>query len=257
MMCRSDCPICGGDGFFRLDLPVGHPLFGKLLECPNVPVEHTRMFRRSGLREEELKLDPDDMLDVNEFENVKKTVEDVLRRGYGFVYLWGEYGTGKTTFLRSLVASWFRRKYAPAMDNHKKYFEMLNHPDVEDVRMVQVQYGGAAYLRTSQLIEVMTKAEFNPDRDNEARDIEFWMNCKLLVLDEFDKVRETPYAREKRFWFFDERYERALRKRAITIMVGNMDPEKDLDGYIFDRLRDKRSIILWSGDKSFRPVAEE
>ena len=30
----ADCPICGGMGYVRYDLPVGHPDFGKLFRCP-------------------------------------------------------------------------------------------------------------------------------------------------------------------------------------------------------------------------------
>lgn len=254
--CIPDCPICGGVGFFKMDLELRHPFFGKLLECPNVPAANSSTWKRSGLQDEEFDLDPDAMLDVNEFENVRKSVDVILQRGYGFVYLWGEYGTGKTTFLRSLVASFLRRKYLSSAGNHKEYFERLYHPNVDDVRVVLMQYGGAAYLKTSVLIETIKKHEFNPDRDNDRRDIEFWVNAKLLVLDEFDKVRETPYVSEKRFEFFDERYEQAIRKKSITIMAGNLDPQVALEGYIYDRLRDKRSTILWSGDKSFRPVAE-
>jgi len=194
------------------------------------------------------------MLDVNNLENVRRSLESILQRGYGFVYLWGEYGTGKTTFLKSLVAKWFRLGYR-SPESYKEYFDLLYKADRNEIRNVLNQYGGAAFLKTSHLIEVMTKAEFNADRDDEARDVEFWLNCRLLVLDEFDKIRDTPYAKEKRFWFFDERYERAMAKRSITIMAGNIDPEKE-DGYVFDRLRDKRSTILWSGDKSFRPVAD-
>src|SRR5688500_12139644 len=30
---RADCPDCKGTGFFRVNVPIGHFYFGKLLEC--------------------------------------------------------------------------------------------------------------------------------------------------------------------------------------------------------------------------------
>ena len=30
---KTTCPICGGIGFLRLDAPVGHPDFGKIVPC--------------------------------------------------------------------------------------------------------------------------------------------------------------------------------------------------------------------------------
>src|SRR5215510_1136393 len=30
---KPDCPHCGGIGFLRLDVPVGHPKFGRLEPC--------------------------------------------------------------------------------------------------------------------------------------------------------------------------------------------------------------------------------
>src|SRR5512136_1088624 len=31
----SECEICGGLGWISADVPVGHPLFGKLIPCPH------------------------------------------------------------------------------------------------------------------------------------------------------------------------------------------------------------------------------
>ena len=34
---KPDCTVCKGLGYLRQDLPVGHPLFGKLWLCDCVP----------------------------------------------------------------------------------------------------------------------------------------------------------------------------------------------------------------------------
>jgi hypothetical protein len=36
---KPDCQSCGGTGYLRLDLPLGHPLFGKLFLCECVDGE--------------------------------------------------------------------------------------------------------------------------------------------------------------------------------------------------------------------------
>lgn len=51
----------------------------------------------------------------------------------------------------------------------------------------------------------------------------------------------------------DRRYESALNKKTITIMAANTDP-KSLDGYLFDRIRDKRFVIVKLTGTSARPI---
>jgi DNA replication protein DnaC len=36
---RAACPICGGAGYLREDVPVGHPRFGKLVPCQCLQTE--------------------------------------------------------------------------------------------------------------------------------------------------------------------------------------------------------------------------
>src|SRR5688500_7537470 len=43
------CPICGGTGYLRLDVPVNHPNFGKLVKC-DCRLQEQEEYRQQNLR---------------------------------------------------------------------------------------------------------------------------------------------------------------------------------------------------------------
>jgi hypothetical protein len=42
------CKICGGTGYVRLELPVGHPKFGKIFLCDCVSEKYTNIQQKVG-----------------------------------------------------------------------------------------------------------------------------------------------------------------------------------------------------------------
>src|SRR5512142_1910961 len=40
---ESECEICGGLGWISADVPMGHPLFGKLMPCPHRQAESSQL----------------------------------------------------------------------------------------------------------------------------------------------------------------------------------------------------------------------
>lgn len=220
-----NCKTCGGVGLYRKDVPVGNPDFGKLFPCTCVEFEHLPRYKRSGLHESEYTLTWEDVLKLDDIGKGIEAVKQCLARGYGMVYLWGLWGNGKTHLLKVAVAI----TLSQAMD--------------------------AAYVNTSDLVEASREAMFDPDGDDKRHRLSYWSTCPVLCLDEFDKVRSTEFAAEKRFRLLDERYVMATRKQNVTIIASNTDP-KEFTGEIHSRLNDGRVEVVHLNGADARPGME-
>ena len=219
-ICKPDCKTCGGCGYFRYDVPVGHPEFGKLHRCPERPVEE-RNFARHGLSKSERDLDWGSVITLqgsNASAAISK-VRSVIERGYGWVYIWGTYGTAKTLILQIAAA-------------------------------VSLRAGKeAAYVR---MAEVLDHLRDGFDDGDYSERLQWWQSLPVLCVDEFERVNETGWVEEKRFVLMDNRYVAATRGESVTIMAGNGDPSK-FDGYLWDRIRDGRFEVIRMTGESARP----
>lgn len=225
-LCHPSCSVCGGLGYVRYDVPVGHPKFGRLEPCPERGNLVRPMFLRSGLQGAEFNLTWNDVWDLGNVLDAVEIVRNVMTRGYGVVFMYGNWGVGKTLVMQIAVATWLR--------DHKT---------------------DASYVNMSNMIDAMREAQFDPDADNQRGDMTHWSNCDLLCIDEFDKVRDTPYGTEKKFGILDERYVMAVRMKNITIIASNKTPD-EYPGYIYDRLRDGRMDMVEFTGQSARPGME-
>ncbi len=220
--CVPGCVYCGGLGWVRNDLPVGHPNFGKLVLCPNGNLLRLPLAEQYGLTEQEThKMRWELVLDRGEALLAVRAILATLRRGYGWVYLWGEFGQGKTLMLKIAVAEALRAR----------------------------QF--AAYVRMSEMVESL-RATFDardPSAEAERR-LEWWTDLPVLAVDEVDRVRQTAYAAEQQFLMLDRRYEQAIRQCSITVLAANTPP-KQLPGYLADRVLDRRfTIVQLTGDSA-------
>lgn len=222
-VCRPDCPECGGIGFISITGADGEPT-GKTRTCPNIDPFRLYKSSRFGLDDKERDMTWDNVWDENSARRGVDAVRRAMERGCGWVYLWGPPGLAKTLILKIAVAEWLR--------DHKL----------------------AAYTRMAEIIDDMRGAfdARNPSEESAAK-LEWWTNLPLLAIDEFDRVRNTEYANERRFLLMDKRYEQALRERSsITLMTSNEDPAK-LESYLYDRIRDGRFEIIHLDGESVRP----
>ena len=184
-----DCPICGGVGYIREDLPVGHPEFGRLKVCSCRHAQvlrqvHTRLFVMSNLDElrhltfESFK--PRGHIGLSPFQ------ADSLERAYnqswqfaqaidGWLLLQGGYGCGKT-HLAAAIANYAVGLGVPTL--------FITVPDMLDTLRF-------AYGETDTTFE---------ERFEEIRRIE------LLILDDFGTQNATPWAQEKLFQIINFRY---------------------------------------------------
>lgn len=207
--------------WIRADYPVGHPEFGKMYPCECIQTQ--LLSGASGLRESELKLTWSSIRDDGDAFKALRAIKDVFKQGYGWVYLWGGPGIAKSVLLKVAVA------------------EMLR--------------GGlqGTYTNMSQILDHLREA-YDTDYPNSesVRRLNRWSQIRLLAIDEFDRVKETGYAAEKRFRLMDERYQAAYRKQTITLMASNEPPEV-YDSYLTDRIGDGRFVVVEMRGESLRP----
>jgi DNA replication protein DnaC len=204
------CPVCKDAGWVRMEVPVGHPNFGRLFECECKATEqadrrHDQLRRLSNL-------DGFTRHTFEDFEPVPGTEEafDVARAfardpdpEHRWLYLRGGVGVGKT-HLAVATALEIRER------NGSVYFAVV--PDLLDhLRATFDPARGVAY----------------DDRFNQIR------GAPLLVLDDLGTENTTPWAREKLYQIINHRYV----ERLLTIVTSNQSHDK-IDERILSRLLD-------------------
>lgn len=229
------CPNCGGAGFYRLDVPVGHPEFGKPQRCdhPSHNAERVeRVAKMSGLDKADMKKR---LRDIKVFPGNQAMIEaaqELITDQYGLLFIWGGPGNAKSEALISIVNE------------------------------LRLKGRATLYTKLSRVIEYMREAysehqqreKFGPDSGNLGYIDRFerLKKIQVLAIDEMDKIRATPFAEEFCFDFLDERYNSALRGESVTIFASNSDPA-EFPPAIYDRLRDGRFRIVHNTAASARP----
>lgn len=225
-MCEPNCPECGGSGWLRLDVPVGDPRFGKTVHCSRRNLDAEGYGQKCGLLKAERALTWGSLLDI-EGGNVMeaaRVVRSTLQRGYGWVYLWGSWGLGKSLILQIATA-------------------------------VSLQSGyDASYIRMSEVLDYL-RGGFGSG-DYEAR-LERMKSLPVLCIDEFEKVNDKDdkgmsWGSDKKFLLMDNRYVSATRGESVTVMAGNLNPAS-FGGELWDRIQDGRFTVVKLHGESVRP----
>lgn len=201
----SECPICKGVGFFRKDVPIDHPDFGKAFPCPHKLVSLAKnqlveLHESAGLGSlaqmtfdsflpRGIGLLPDKQENLlGAFESVHEFAKNPL----GWLVIRGGYGCGKT-HLTAAIANYRVATGQPAL------FVVV--PDLLD------------HIR----------ATFAPD-SNVSFDERFEAirTAPLLLLDDFGTQNATPWAKEKVFQLINYRYNAKLP----TVITTNLALEE-------------------------------
>ena len=219
-----DCPICGGIGYLRRELPINHPDFGKIVPCSCrseaiTQSARSRLFRMSSL----------EALNELRFENFEKRGRvglgqlqgDSIENGFnqalnfaqnreGWLLLMGRYGCGKTHL-------------AAAIANHVIEEDIstifLTVPDLLD---------WLRYAYSSSGMEISFEERFEEIRE-----------IPLLILDDFGTQNATAWAQEKIFQIMNHRYVNHLP----TVVTSN-NPITDFEGRIRSRLQDPNLVTV-------------
>ena len=211
---QVECDICGGLGWISADVPMGHPLFGKLVPCPHRQAESAqtvsqRLWDALGpLRHMTLDtfLPEGHAVTVEQQTSLRIAYEGVQRfinEPRGWLFIQGGYGCGKT-HLAAAIANASLSKGTPVL--------FVNVPDLLD-------YLRAAYNPSAE--------ETYDQRFNEVRD------APVLILDDLGTQNATAWAEEKLYQILNARY---VFKRP-TVITTNLDLD-ELDPRLRSRLSD-------------------
>jgi len=210
------CPICGGAGFLRRDVPVTDPEFGKIVpcECRAQEISNRRMKHLRSISNL-------DQLEHYTFQTFNaeghgitpsrsKTLAvayqealDFAQNPQGWLVLLGGYGVGKTHLAASIANALVQRQ------------------------------GSALFIVVPDLLDHL-KATFSP-HSTVAYDQRFEeiRNAPVLILDDLGTQASTPWAQEKLFQLFNHRY----NARLATVVTSNHSLE-DIDRRIRSRMVD-------------------
>ncbi len=202
---ENPCPICGGAGFLRRDVPVDHPDFGRAVPC-DCKIRETQqaslneLRQSSGLaplsqmtfetfRPDGIGLNPDRRKNLREaFETARRFAQDAR----GWLLLKGGYGSGKT-HLAAGIANDRLARGEPVL------FVVV--PDLLD-------HLRATFAPTS-------RATYD-DRFEALRSTPF------LILDDLGAQSTTAWAQEKLFQLLNHRYNAQL----ATVITMNRELEE-------------------------------
>jgi DNA replication protein DnaC len=220
----TTCKLCGGAGFVLLDVPVGHPDFGKAVPCRCRAQE--RMAKRVKALQSKSSIAALSKLTFDTFisapshlgpaiaHNVHRAVETCLyyaREPEGWLVLTGAYGCGKT-HLVAAIANARVEMGEPAI--------FMVVPDLLD-------HLRAAYSPTS---DVSYDNLFEQLRDT-----------PLLILDDFGAQSSTAWAQEKLFQLLNHRY----IARLPTVITTNQNID-EMEPRLRSRLHDPNLVTVFA-----------
>lgn len=221
------CPSCLGIGYVRLDSrDFESSTFGTLYECEcahgkGESIRALQMTRASRLDNESLKL---------RYAHIRRgaitpavqAVRETVKRGGGWVFIWGNYGTGKSLLARTTVA------------------ECLNSRQP------------AVYALWSDVLADIRDGF----KDGVAEDrLADWRSIGVLVLDEVSRYKSTEWTDELIPRLITARYEDACANRTVTIFVCNEGPAT-LPPFWESRVNDGRFEVVNVLGNDVRPAME-
>lgn len=212
----ATCPICRDAGFVLLDVPIGHPDFGKAVPCAcRARERQARQMRSLQARSTLDSLarltfdtfipEPSHLPPEKAF-NVRRAFETCVmyaNHPEGWLLLTGTYGCGKT-HLAAAIAN------ARLDMGHPVLFMIV--PDLLD--HLRATFGPQSETTYDELFEQLRSAP-------------------LLVLDDLGAHSSTPWAQEKLFQILNHRYNAQLP----TVITTNQRLD-DLDPRLRSRLQD-------------------
>jgi DNA replication protein DnaC len=204
------CPLCHGAGYVRLDVPVGHPDFGRAVQCA---CKEREIAERERLKLRAVSsLKPFDKKTFATFDSaipgVREAQEVALRYAedpVGWLIFQGGYGCGKTHLAAAIA-------HQREDEGDTVFFSIV--PDLLD-------HLRAAFAPTSELTY---DALFERVRES-----------GLLVLDDLGAENGTAWATEKLFQLINYRY----NYRMPTVITTNARLMSHMDERIRSRLNDR------------------
>lgn len=218
----ESCPQCHGRRYFRLDVPFGHPLFGKAVPCDCLR-ERLQESQRQYLRQlsnldtlEEFRAKSLHTFDgfIPGSRIAFQQATDYANNPEGWLIFIGHNGCGKTHLAVSIAR--YRLEAGESV-----LFMIV--PDLLDY--LRATYAPTAKVRYDQVFQQMRET-------------------RLLVLDDLGAEQNSPWANEKLFQLLNYRYNAHLP----TVITTNLIGLEGIEPRIRSRMSDKRLVRIISMD---------
>lgn len=190
---ENKCPDCDGQRYVRFDAPLGSPMFGKAFPCPTCNQAQIQII--SGLTGQERQIRLSD-IETDRREGTRKAVEAAMRfieNPVGFLSLHGGFGNGKTTILMATVNA-------------------LVNKGIE-----------ARYITAAALMGYLRESFNDQTKQSDYERLHELAALPVLVIDELDKLRDTPYSRELQQELINRRYRDAGTMGTVLAWNGELN----------------------------------
>lgn len=219
-----NCSICGGVGYVRYDVPLGHEKFGKVELCAcravdRAQVARARLYAMSNLERlkhltfENFRTEGNPkvrhaitQIERDNLEFAKSVCQEFSEHLVGWILLEGSYGCGKT-HLAAAIANAVVARGVPTL-----------------------------FITVPDLLDSLRFAYNSPETTFEAR-FDDIRNANLLVMDDFGTQNATGWAQEKLFQIINYRYINKLPTVVTTNLV--LD---EIESRIRSRLQDEELV---------------
>ena len=212
----STCPVCGGAGFLRRDVPVDHPDFGRAIPCEcklretreaevadlrsSSGIAHLSQMTFDSFRPDGIGLNPDRRKNLRQaYETARQFAQDA----HGWLLLKGGYGCGKSHLAAAIANERLGR-------GESVLFVVV--PDLLD--HLRATFAPASRVTYDERFETVRSAPF-------------------LILDDLGAQSATAWATEKLFQLLNYRYNAQLP----TVITMNRELE-EIEPRIRSRLAD-------------------
>jgi DNA replication protein DnaC len=213
---------CDGSGWYRVDVPVSDPRFGKLQRCSCKQSEDAAKLQKlCGLTAAERDYRLSGISAIGDTGRQVAAAKEFIQSPAGILTLWGTTGNAKTVVLMSIVNECVERGI------------------------------GAVYLTGFDLVGYIRDA-FKEDDSALAR-IRRFESVPVLCLDELDKIKWSEWVEEQITELIDRRYRLGLEGGYGTVIAMNKNPN-ELPTWIYSRLSDGRNKIIKNADEDMRPL---
>ncbi|HLI08320.1 MAG TPA: ATP-binding protein [Ktedonobacteraceae bacterium] len=227
---RSVCPICKGAGYLRVDVPFGHPNFGKPVPCECKEAERKEKRRQQLIELSDLSaFHNKSFKNFNiRFQGIHPCVQEAFHAARefahnpnGWLVLIGPNGCGKT-HLAAAIAN------QTLADGAVVLFTVV--PDL--LAHLRATFGPGAPEAYEQRFAKMREAE-------------------VLILDDLGAHQSSAWANEKLFQLLNYRYNSAYP----TVITANKQGLAGLDERILSRISDNALVtrIIMNGALDYRP----
>lgn len=211
---KADCPLCGGMGIVKYNVPPSDERFGKIFDCEcraSNPDHLAELWRAAGY--------PDSVRDLWQTWSLERLRGDASKaEAYraanslaasrsGLLLLHGVYSMGKTGVLVSLCNVFIRAGLS------------------------------ARWIRAQDLLDQIS-ATYSANATTTVEDVQArYARFAFLAVDEIEKTSGSDHAKAALFRMLDERYNRRARQ-ATALATNNLELLRQDQGYIVARWTD-------------------